>query len=140
MSLWMEGSGAYSDSVTKYVVIDLSNGTRLTPQQAFVDMPGLIAAVKKKQDAEIEKAIKVMKADPDFAAADDDPKRLFEETTFAEEDLNNFAVDMAGVAFFYDYGFPNVLKALEPEGELRLSWAEVKPFIKKDGLLTRFVR
>jgi len=47
---------------------------------------------------------------------------------------------MAGVAFFYDYGFPNVLKALEPEGELRLSWAEVKPFIKKDGLLTRFVR
>jgi hypothetical protein len=140
MSLWMEGSGAYSDSVTKYVVIDVANGTRLTPNQAFVDMPGLIAAVKKKQDAEIEKAIKVMKADPDFAAADDDPKRLFEETTFEEKDLDNFAVDMAGVAFFYDYGFPNALKALEPEGELRLSWSEIKPFIKQDGLLARFVR
>lgn len=138
--LWMEGSAAYSDGVTKYVVVDVANGVRLSPASAFIDISGLIKAVKKKQDAEIEKAIKVMKADPDFAAADDDPKRLFEETTFAEEDLNNFAVDMAGVAFFYDYGFPNVLKALEPEGELRLSWAEVKPFIKKDGLLTRFVR
>ena len=140
MMLWMEGSGAYSDGVTKYVVIDVAKGARLTPAAAFVDLPGLIAAVKKKQDAEIEKAIKELKANPDFAAADDDPKRLFEETDFELKDLDNFAVDMAGVAFFYDYGFPNVIKALEPEGELRLSWAEVKPFIKKDGLLARFVR
>lgn len=140
MMLWMEGSAAYSDGVTKYVVVDLSTGSRLTPQQAFVDLPGLIAAVKKKQDAEIEKAIKDIKTNPEFAAADDDPKRLFEETTFEETDLNNFAVDMAGVAFFYDYGFPNALKALEPEGELRLSWSEIKHFIKSDGLLARFVR
>jgi hypothetical protein len=122
------------------VVIDVGIGERLSPQQAFVDLPGLVAAVKKKQDAEIEKAIKEIKANPEFAAADDDPKRLFEETTIEEKDLDNFAVDMAGVAFFYDYGFPNALKALEPEGELRLSWSEIKPFIKTDGLLARFVR
>jgi len=140
MMLWMEGSGAYSDGVTKYLVVDVAKGIRLTPEAAFIDLPGLVAAVKKKQDSEIEKAIKVMKADPDFAAAEDDPKRLFEETDFEQKDLDNFAVDRAGVAFFYDYGFPNVIKALEPDGELRLSWAEVKPFIKKDGLLARFVR
>ncbi|MEQ1765034.1 MAG: hypothetical protein ABL984_18050 [Pyrinomonadaceae bacterium] len=138
--LWMEGSGAYSDGVTKYVVVDVAKGVRLKPSAAFVNLLGLIAAVKKKQEAEIEKGIKEIKADPEFAAADDDPKRLFEETTFEEKDLDNFAVDMAGVAFFYDYGFPNVIKALEPSGELRLSWAEMKPFIKKDGLLARFVR
>lgn len=83
--------------------------------------------------------MKDIKADPEFAK-DEDPKQLFEYTNFEEKDLDNFAVDMAGVTFYYDYGFPNVLKALEPEGELWLSWAEVKPFIKQDGLLARFVR
>ena len=140
MMLWMEGSAAYTDGVTKYVVIDVARGERLTPEQAFTDLTGLVAAIRKKQDAEIEKAIKEIKANPEFAAADDDPKRLFEEATFEEKDLANFAVDMAGVAFFYDYGFPNVIKALEPEGELRLSWEEIKPFMKQDGLLARFVR
>ncbi len=139
MRLWMEGSAAYSDSVTKYVVIDVVKGEKLTPANAFIDLPGLIAAVKKKQDAEVDKAVKDIKADPEFAK-DEDPKQLFEYTNFEEKDLDNFAVDMAGVTFYYDYGFPNVLKALEPEGELWLSWAEVKPFIKQDGLLARFVR
>ncbi len=139
MQLWMEGSGAYSDSVTKYVVVDVAKGEKLTPAGAFMDLPGLIAAVKAKQNAEVEKAVKDIKADPEFAK-DDDPKALFEYTNFEEKDLGNFAVDMAGVAFFYDYGFPNVMKALEPDGELRLSWAEMKPFIKQDSLLLRFVR
>lgn len=139
MMLWMEGSAAYTDGVTKYVVIDVAKGERLTPSTAFIDLPGLIADVKKKQDAEVEKAIKEIKANPELAA-DDDPKQLFEYTDFEEKDLDNFAVDMAGVAFFYDYGFPNVLKALEPEGELRLSWDEIRPFLKPGGLLARFVR
>jgi hypothetical protein len=135
--LWMEGSAAYSDGVTKYAVVDVEKGKRVTPADVFADFDGLIALVKKKQDAEVAEAIKTIKANPDFA--DGDPKQLFEYTDFKAEDLNNFAADMAGVAFFYDYGFPNVLKALEPEGELRLSWAEIKPFIRKDGLLARFV-
>ena len=135
--LWMEGSGAYSDGVTKYAVVDVEKGVRLTPTDVFTDLDGLLAAIKKKQDAEVAEAIKTIKANPEFG--DGDPKQLFEYTDFKAEDLNNFAVDMAGVAFFYDYGFPNVLKALEPAGELRLSWAEIKPFIRKDGLLARIV-
>jgi hypothetical protein len=139
MMLWMEGSGAYPSGTTRYAVVDIAKGERLVPASAFIDLPGLIAAVRKKQEAEIEKAIKDIKADPDYPK-DEDPKSLFEETTLEAKDLENFAVDMTGVAFFYEYGFPHVMKALEPEGELRLSWAEIKPFIKKDGLLARFVR
>ena len=135
--LWMEGAGAYSDGVTKYAVVDTDRGVRVAPADVFTDIEGLIAAVKKKQDAEVAKAVKDIKANPDFG--DGDPKQLFEYTNFEAKDLDNFAADMAGVAFFYDYGFPNVLKALEPEGELRLQWSEIKPFIRKDGLLARFV-
>jgi hypothetical protein len=139
MMLWMEGSAAYTDGVTRYVVVDVAKGQRLTPASAFIDLPGLIAAVKTKQDAAVKDAIKAIKANPEFPK-DEDPKSLFEYTNFEEKDLGNFAVDMAGVAFFYDYGFVNAIKALEPDGELRLSWTEVKPFIKQDGLLARFVR
>lgn len=139
MMIWMEGSAAYTDGVTKYVVIDTVKGTRLAPADAFIDIEALIAAVKKKQDAEVEKTIAEIKKHPEWAA-DDDPKRLFEYTDFTDKDLTNFAVDMAGVAFFYDYGFPNVARALEPEGELRFSWAEISRFIKRDGLLGRFAR
>lgn len=139
IELWMEGSGAYPSGTVKYVVVDVAKGTRLGPSDAFEDIPGLVAAVKKKQDAEVDKAIKDIKANADYPE-DDDPRSLFEDRQFEEKDLDNFAVDMAGVAFFYDYGFPHVIKALEPEGEFRLSWEEIKPFIRKDGLLARFVR
>ena len=139
MMLWMEGSAAYSDGMTKYVVVDLATGNRLTPPDVFSDLPGLLGAVKKKQDAEVAKAVKDIRAEPEFPK-DQDPKDLFEYTNLEPKDLENFAVDMAGVTFFYDYGFPNALKALEPEGEFRLSWDDVRPFIKKDGLLARFVR
>lgn len=135
--LWMEGAGAYSDGVTKYAVVDTEKGVRLSPGDVFTDLNGLISVVKAKQDTEVAAAIKEIKANPEFG--DGDPKELFEYTDFKMEDLVNFAADAAGVAFFYDYGFPHVLKALEPEGELRLSWTEIKPFIRKDGLLARFV-
>ncbi len=135
--LWMEGSGAYSDGVTKYVVVDTTTGRRQSAADVFTDLEGLARLVKKKQDAAIAEAIKVMKAEPDFG--DGDPKQLFENTNFEAKDLEGFAADMAGVAFFYDYGFPHVIQALEPESELRLSWAEIKPFIRNDGLLARFV-
>ncbi|HMQ03437.1 MAG TPA: hypothetical protein PKD26_05940 [Pyrinomonadaceae bacterium] len=138
MMLWMEGSAAYTDGVTKYVVIDTVKGTQVTPKDVFNDIPALIAAVKKKQDAEVEKAISDIKKDPEWG--DSDPKQLFEYTDLTEKDLANFVVDKAGVAFFYDYGFPNVVKALEPDGELRFSWAEITPFLKRDGLLGRFAR
>ena len=137
MMIWMEGAGAYSDGVTKYVVVDLATGGRASVNELFSDIPGLVGELKKKQDIEVAEAIKVIKADPEFGNGD--PKQLFEYTGFEAKDLNNFAVDRAGVAFFYDYGFPNVLKALEPEGELRLSWEEIKPFVKSGSLLARFL-
>lgn len=135
--VWMEGSGAYPDGVTKHVVIDLARGVRITPAAVFTELNGLAKSVKKKQDAAVDSAIKVMKADPDFG--DEDPKPLFENTNFEVKDLGGFAVDVSGVSFFYDYGFPHVIQALEPDSELRLSWTEIKPYIRKDGLLARFV-
>jgi len=40
----------------------------------------------------------------------------------------------------YGYNFAHVEQALEPSGEFFLSYQELKPFVRTDGLLARFVR
>lgn len=137
--VWMEGSGAYPDGVTRYVVVDTAKGTRATAAEVFNDLDGLAKLVKTRQDAAVAARIKAIRADPDLRG-DEDPEKLFENTNFEPKDLEGFSVDAEGVSFFYDYGFPHVIQALEPSSELRLSWAEIKPFVRRDGLLARFVR
>ena len=137
VQLWMTGTAAYPDGVTRYVVVDLSNARRVTPAGVFTNLRGLAARVKTKQRAEIATATKEIKADPENADAR--PEQLFENADFAVKDLDAFFVDSKGVTFVYDYGFPHVLSALQPAGEYRFSWAELKPFIRRGGLLARFV-
>jgi hypothetical protein len=137
LELWMEGSGAYPDSVTRWIVVDTRGGQRVVPSNAFSNLPGLAATVKKLQSDEVKKALVELKADKDFDA---DPADLFSYTDFTEKDLNEFSVDGSGVVFHYDYGFPHVIEALQPAGEFQLTWTELKPFIRRDGLLARFIR
>ena len=61
------------------------------------------------------------------------------ERTFTADDLEGFSVGDDGVTFTFDYGFPHVVKALEPDGKYFMTWNELRPFIKRGGLLGRFV-
>lgn len=136
--LWMVGTAAYPDDVTKTVVINLKNGAKVTAADVFVDLDRLAALIKKAQQAEIQAATKEIKSDP--ANADARPEELFSEADFTRGTINEFVVSDNGVTFPYDYGFPHVLSALQPEGEYFFTWADLKPFIKSPGLLERFVR
>lgn len=138
IKLWMEGTAAYPDSVTKYIVVDLRSGNRLRPADVFADLNGFTRIVKGIQSDEVRKSIVAMKKDPDIG--DSDPSQLFSETDFKADDLKEFSVNGSGVTFHYDYGFPHVLKAVQPPGEYALSWTRLKPFIRRDGLLARFIR
>ena len=135
MELWMTGTAAYPDSVTKTVVVDIAKGNRVAVTDVFNDLETLAPLVRTKQKAEVARATQEMKSDPDA-----EPEQLFSETKFEAEDFGEFAVDAKGVSFLYDYGFPHVLEALQPDGRYHFSWAELKPFIRTDGLLARFVR
>jgi hypothetical protein len=132
---WMTGTAAYPDSVTKRVVVDIAKGTSVKPADVFKNLPAFAKLVKKSQDAEVRAATKEMKSDPDAK-----PELLFSETNFRAEDFTEFSVNLKGVTIYYDYGFPHVLEALEPAGEYRFTWTEIKQFVRADGLLARFVR
>jgi hypothetical protein len=132
---WMTGTAAYPDSVTKRVVVDIKSGNTVAISDVFEDLPTLAVEIKKAQTAEIAKAREEMKSDPDAR-----PDDLFSETDFKVDDFGEFSVSSTGVTFYYDYGFPHVLEAHQPPGEFRFTWGQLKPFIRADGLLARFIR
>jgi hypothetical protein len=135
LELWMTGTAAYPDSVTKRVVVNIATGSAVRPADVFKDLSSLAKLIRKAQLAEIAAATKEMKSDPDAR-----PDELFSETNFTVDDFKDFSVHANGVTFYYDYGFPHVLEALQPDGEFHFSWSQLKPFVRTDGLLARFVR
>jgi len=137
ITLSMEGTAAYPSSVSKTVVLDLKTGDRVTPQNAFTNLAGLAAMCKKAQKAEIASSIEEIKKDnPD----EQDPQSLFSDADFKIKDLNNFSVNDQGVTFQYNYGFPHVIQALQPDGQFFFDWSALKPYIKAGSLLRRLVR
>jgi hypothetical protein len=63
----------------------------------------------------------------------------FEGLRFEVENLAEFSVSGSGITFLYDAGFPHVIRAFAPRGEYFFSYAALKPYIKRDGLLGQFV-
>lgn len=136
VTLFIEGSGAYPSGSSKYLIVNTKTGNRVKPTDVFTDLNGLAALGKKSLQAEIKtETIRIKKDEPDF-----EPTEYFNNANFTTDNLWAFTVSDKGLTFHYDYGFPHVAKALEPDGEFFFSWAELKPFIKKDGLFGKLLK
>jgi hypothetical protein len=137
ITLTMEGSAAYPSNINKTIVVDLRTGNRVTPQDIFVNLNGIVAMCRKAQKTEIARSIEtIKKEDPD----EQDPGSLFQDADFKVANLKEFSVNEQGVTFLYDYGFPHVITALQPDGQYFFNWRQLKPFMKPGGLLQRLVR
>lgn len=138
VTLLMEGSGAYPSVSTKYLVINTSNGTRVKPSDVFIKLDELAAKVKKAQQAEMKKAEIELKNNPD--SADFDGSEYFSRADFKAEHLWAFTVSDNGITFHYNYEFPHVALALQPDGNYFYSWSQLKNYLKKDGLFAQFTK
>lgn len=137
VTLWLSGSGAYPSVNSKPVIVNLKNGERVTARNVFLKLTELAAKVKKTQREEVKKAIvDIKKENPE----EENPATLFENTNYSVKNLDEFSIDDKGITFWYDYGFPHVILALQPEGRYFFTWTQLKPFIRREGLLGRFVR
>lgn len=136
ISLFMEGSAAYPSSTTRYAVVDLITGARATPASAFSNTSGLLALVRRAKSKEVTQAIKDIKKD--IENNEDHPEDLFKESAkYHPVKLDQFTVSDKGITFHHDYGFPHVIQALQPSGEFFFAWAQLRPYIKVGGLLSR---
>lgn len=138
IELTMEGSEAYPDANTKTFVINLNTGKRIFIKDVFNDVGQVLVKVDKAQKAEVNKYLTELRKDnpEDFSAA----RELLVNKRYSESTLDEFVIDDKGVTFLFDYGFVHAVQALEPEGKYFFTWAELKPLIKRNGLLGRFAR
>lgn len=140
VALTFEGSGAYPSTYTKHVVVNTKTGLQLKSTDIFArdKISELVNLLDSKLQERMKSAIAEVKKDSaeDGAALTE----MLAEKRFTAENLNHFSVSDRGVTFYYDYGFPHATLALEPDGEILLGYTDLKSFVKRDGLLAKFVR
>ncbi|MGI8669898.1 MAG: hypothetical protein ACR2J3_08670 [Aridibacter sp.] len=138
IDLRVDGSGAYPDYSTKTFVVNLNTGKRIFIRDAFTNVGQLLVKVDKAQKAEVKQHLAELKKDnaEDYSAA----REMLAGKRYTASTLDEFYIDDKGVTFIFNYEFPHAVQALAPDGRYFFTWAELKPFIKPNGLLGRFVR
>jgi hypothetical protein len=132
-----EGVGAYPDGGYKHFAINLRTGELIRAADAFdpATHEKLAAIVNAQLQAENQETIKQVGSE-DRASAEE----LLKDLKFTTSNLGDFAVSDQGITFLFDAEFPHAVQAFEPSGSYFLSYAELKPYVKRDGPLGVFVR
>lgn len=148
IALTQESMGAYPTQSTVNLVVNLKTGEQVKFSDVFrADALDKFAdAVNKKLSAETNEIIeRINKGEFDEGGtpdkeANDSIKEQLKNLSFTAETFNEFTIDDRGMTIIYDAGFPHVIKAAQPDGRYFFNWSEIKPFIKTDGLLGKFIR
>jgi hypothetical protein len=132
-----EGVGAYPDGGYKHFAINLRTGDLIRAADAFdpAAHEKLAAIIDAQLQAENQETIKQVGSE-DRASAEE----LLKGLKFTTSHLDNFAVSDTGVYFLFDANFPHAVQAFEPAGSYFFSYADLKPYIKRDGPLAVFIR
>jgi hypothetical protein len=141
LTFTQSGSGADPDAHTKHFTVTLKNGSHIKASDVFVadKLTTLSTMVNRKLQSELSKILTDLgesKSDPEDIRIS---REAGEVQEFKIENLDDFSVGARGITFLYDAGHPHAIQAFEPEGRYFFSYAELKPYIKRDGILGQFV-
>jgi hypothetical protein len=136
------GTAAYPDSQSRHFAIDLRDGSTIKAAQVFVadkqeELAGLVNGKLQAELKSILDSLHDSNSDPEDARI---AKEAQEPLEFKVENLRDFSVGEKGLTFLYDAGYPHAIQAFEPNGEYFFSYAELKPFIKRESVLGQFVK
>ncbi len=137
------GSGAYPDEHERHFLVNLRDGRLVKAADAFKS--DKLAALAILVDRKLQRELKEI-ADDNATAKAADPQdketlqQAHENLKFELANLDDFSVSRKGVTFLYDSGLPHVIQAFAPAGKYLFTFAELKPFIKRDGSLGEFIR
>ena len=139
ITFFESGVGPYPDTQIEHRIINLKTGALLKAADVFrsSSLDALVKLVEGAMRAELRDGIKKYGRDE---VATEQLEETLHEAKFGMENLDNFSINNTGVTFLYDFGFPHVIKALEPSGRYFFSYERLKGDIKQDGLLGVFVR
>ncbi|MEP6904191.1 MAG: hypothetical protein ABJA66_20905 [Actinomycetota bacterium] len=145
ISLSQEGSAAYPDSQTFNLVINLKTGEQVKLADAFktnslAEFAQMVDKKLKVETATIIKSIDKGEFGNDDKESNESLKEQLKGLEFTAESFNEYEVNDKGVTILYDAGFPHVIQAAQPDGRYFFTWAEIKRFVRADGLLGKFIR
>lgn len=147
IALTQEGVGAYPDSSTVELIVDLKTGEQVKFTDAFKkeSLTAFAKMVDVKLKAEAKEVVgRIDKGEfgdvKEEKEANDSVKEQLNNLEFTTESFNEYSISDQGVTILYDAGFPHVIQAAQPDGRYFFTWEQVKPFIRRDGLLGKFVR
>ncbi|MBS1792497.1 MAG: hypothetical protein JSS81_01515 [Acidobacteria bacterium] len=145
ITLTEEGTAAYPDAQTKTLVVDLKSGEAVKFADVFDqskagEFARLVDRKLKTEAAAIVKRIDKGEFGDNGKEADDALKEQLTGLEFTADSFDEFSISDKGVTILYDAGFPHVVEAAEPAGRYFFAWAELKAFVRTDGLFGRFVK
>jgi hypothetical protein len=131
ITLLVDYYGAYPSTFTYYVNLDTVTGLQLTTDDMFdFDRQDDLASVLDGMLQErIADAVEVYTGDLGV------DRGMYEGYSFTVRDLGSLTIGPDGVVFHYDFGFPHVAAAAEPDGELFLDWDTLGPLLADESPL-----
>ncbi len=135
VALFMETFGAYPWTTKEYFIFNLKTGGLINVNEVF--KPNSSARLIEKIRMAMLRELKQKQISPEDAFSFKDGVTL---EKFQLNDLEGFSLSDRGLTFIFDYNFNFASKGDEPAGRYFFSWTELKPFIRRDGLLARFAR
>lgn len=149
---YMEGIGAYSWTVTQSIVVDYETANLVQIKDIFKEdsLERLASIINEFMQMDLKKAFLVERYLSEIPLHKDSNNDESEQNNnwleerfgvekFTVEDLNEFTIDEDGISFIIHFGFPHVIKVIEPEGKYHFSFESLKQFIKLGSVLENFI-
>jgi hypothetical protein len=133
LSVQREWLGAYLSFSVERLVLSTRTGERLSIGQLLLPaaLPELARQADKLLQARIKEARQAAAGSEEATWLDE----LLRGKTFTVDNLHDFTVTKEGITFYYPFGFPNAVLALQPDDAFAFTFTQLKPYLKPGGPL-----
>lgn len=136
-----EYMGAYPSTGIRYFNFDKATGKLLTADDIFITdkIDDLLADCRETIKMAADDGRKDLQANDGSDAGPDDVDMynncIESAPAFTSEYLDKFSIEKNGITIHYEFEFPHAILAWEPSGDIHLSKAQLKPYLRPDGPL-----
>ncbi|MEN9649621.1 MAG: hypothetical protein RL094_588 [Candidatus Parcubacteria bacterium] len=141
LSIGVDTMGAYPDYFTSNFNFDVRTGKQIKLEDIIAPrkIDALISLLNTKLAANVEDAYKFARVNnPDNREGEctvDTIKEQLPDSVKFDKNAIDMSITSEGIAFYFEYGFAHVVRACQPEQVARMTYKELKEYLKADGLL-----
>ncbi|MDF7811248.1 hypothetical protein P1X16_07720 [Hymenobacter sp. YC55] len=140
--------GAYPSTVKRHATFDLRTGSLLKVRDLVADTLALQQRWQQSINRRVTEHLGTLpkeypQIETDTNLLTDVKHRLYWNDSTSTVELQegeprfyDFAVTSFGLVLYYDFGFPHVIEALQPDSDYQLTYAEIKRWLKPKGPLS----